>query len=270
MLSINRIISYIDYPRLKLSWSLNTDLSQIYAWIYRSYGTPDMTLITKLPIISSADFTDYSVPSQSHYSPVVYKIKFVDARAGLDPDYAGTEYEYVESDYVGFYTQLSNHDYRIYNEIVRKNRLRLNSNYEGVVTYLYKKKPYGTLCSKCGDATTKLSTDSTCTTCFGTGIEGGYYTPFTLSTANFIETSKIGRKKGPTGPLVPNTYNVEICPPPILDTSDVLYRPDSDETYYILSSSLYRYKQSMPTGQTLEVGLLQRDSVLYKLPKIIE
>jgi hypothetical protein len=46
--------------------------------------------------------------------------------------------------------------------------------------FLFRRKFYGTRCPDCVDEILATPTTSSCTTCFGTGIAGGYYTPVSM------------------------------------------------------------------------------------------
>lgn len=259
----------VRYPLIHLQFEVDTNLSSVHFYIYRSFGSEDFKLLTKLPLLNATSFTDYTIPTKQHYTPLLYKIKAIDARAGLDPDYTGTEFEYAIENYIDVYTKLNKYDYLLYNEINRKNELLLKSRYSGVTVYLYKAKTYGVICTECANRTIKRPTQSRCQTCYGTGYVGGYYLPFTQTMANFIEVSPRTRRKADTGPNVPLAFQVGINLPPILDYNDLIYRPDSDEFYGIKSCKTLKFKESLPIKQTLAVFTILKDDVVYTLPRDI-
>jgi hypothetical protein len=269
MLELKNINTVLDYPNVYISWEIESELSNIFIWIYRSYGSDDFELLTSLPLVNAFAFTDYSLPTKEHYNPVIYKIKAIDARAGVDPNYTGTDYDHFTSGYIDIYTRLNKYDYLRYNEMVRKNRLRLDARYGGVPVYLYKRKTFGPICSECGSDIVKQATKSNCTTCYGVGREGGYHLPFIIATAMFTESSQKTRRKADRGPVVPLTFNVDVGPPPLIDVNDVIFRPDADESYLVRAITIVRFKESLPINLICASTLLHRDDIVMQLPRVL-
>lgn len=61
-------------------------------------------------------------------------------------------------------------------EIERRRALVLDL-HSGQTFYAVKRRTYGTVCPICVDVTLQRTTQSECTTCYGTGYVNGYYTP---------------------------------------------------------------------------------------------
>ncbi len=61
-------------------------------------------------------------------------------------------------------------------EIERRRELVLRL-HSGQTFYLFKRRTYGTVCPICYDPTLQRTTQSDCTTCYGTGYVNGYYVP---------------------------------------------------------------------------------------------
>lgn len=70
---------------------------------------------------------------------------------------------------------------KIFREIVRRKKLNINHpRHSGRDFKVVKRRTWGTHCNVCWDDSLQRSTDSNCTTCFGTGWINGYYDPITV------------------------------------------------------------------------------------------
>jgi len=65
---------------------------------------------------------------------------------------------------------------RVFREIVRRKNINLlNPRFSGRDFKIFKRRSWGTHCNVCWDESLQRSTDSSCTTCYGTGWINGYY-----------------------------------------------------------------------------------------------
>ena len=72
---------------------------------------------------------------------------------------------------------MTRHDWLIYREILRRERLGLVK-YQGQQGCILRRKIYGEPCTVCLDESLGGVAKSNCSTCYGTGFTGGYETPF--------------------------------------------------------------------------------------------
>jgi len=69
---------------------------------------------------------------------------------------------------------MNGHHLAIYREMVRREALEIDR-YNGRIGLLFRRIVYGTACSICIDETLGETSSNECTSCFGTGLAGGYY-----------------------------------------------------------------------------------------------
>lgn len=151
---------YLDYRfRGKDPWQFD-----VY-WSYMPEG-PWVKLNTE-PILNNF----YIDPVRRRYGTFTYsyyKVVLTD----------GNGYTY-ESPVVSEAGILDRHSYKIAKEIVRK-ELFLARKFTGRDGLLFKRYTIGTRCSTCADYDTDQPTKAICSTCFGTGLTGGYAAPIPL------------------------------------------------------------------------------------------
>ena len=75
--------------------------------------------------------------------------------------------------------RMNGHHLAIYREMVRREALQLDR-YNGKIGLFFRRIVYGTPCSSCVDETLGETSSNECASCFGTGLDGGYYPPVAI------------------------------------------------------------------------------------------
>lgn len=151
-------------------------------------------------------------------------------------------------------------------EIQRREFLLL-SKFNGVKSYLFRKKYYGLRCHRCWNPTTEKVMDDHCTVCFGTSFEGGYFDPLPLyinfdPTPNEIMKVFVGR----TEPNMISSYTISL---PEITADDIIIRTGDWNVYQVLKIQTTEM-QANTIRQMMALTQLGKGDVENKLALRIE
>lgn len=133
---------------------------------------------------------------------------------------------------------------------------------------IFRLRSWAPNCPACtSNVTGQRIATSVCTTCYGTGKEGGYNPPvdswmaFTnavipIATTDRQDMGSSDKKKG----------QVRLPGYPLLTREDLIIHRETDNRYVVGVNHPALFKGMFPVNQTLEVSLLARSDVRYKLP----
>lgn len=119
--------------------------------------------------------------------------------------------------------RMERRNYLRYREMLRRLRLQLNKT-QCQQGWLLRRKIYGTRCPICCDETIGTPSSSRCSTCFGTGLVGGYYTPIEMQADwNAGSTPRVSNSTKDTeaGPAQVQKSRIHLFPIPEAKTKDV-------------------------------------------------
>jgi hypothetical protein len=154
-----------------------------------------------------------------------------------------------------------------YQELVRKETLRLSRQNVGNQGYLLKAMRAGTPCNFCTDNDTQEQTDANCPNCFGQRFSGGYYT----ASANFYyDRQPMGRYQHDDinrGIVDDSTVTkARVIAFPFLSSYDVVVDLTSDLRFYIHDvKSLYELR-SVPVVQEVTLKQIPFSNIIYTFP----
>lgn len=133
---------------------------------------------------------------------------------------------------------------------------------DGSAIAILKRKHYGELCLKCRDKTTHSVIRSSCKTCWGTGITGGYWNPV----ASFARRTPAGASSAVTPQQRSDTAGVTLWLPstPAVEPDDILVS-FRDQRRYVVSDAEQPEVQMEPTHQKVTVQEISSDSLLYEM-----
>jgi hypothetical protein len=145
-------------------------------------------------------------------------------------------------------------------EIVRRRNV-IFQHHSGTPTYVYIRKKTGTFCPVCFDQELMRTTISDCTTCYGTGYVGGYYTPIyvksQLSQQPVREMFQMfGGWQDQDGVLYMQAH-------PLLAPKDFVYV--NDRRWIVLNIGNYA-KSDNNIGQTAHVRQVERGDIINQVP----
>lgn len=175
----------------------------------------------------------------------------------------GTEWQYsVPAQAYGSWTRL---DYTRAREICRKEYLV--SSKVGKKGLLLKRREWGQPCRRCADVDTNEPADAQCTTCFGTGIEAGYYAAIPLPAqlegvdgGGVDTTKKLTEEIGWQQPIM---RKARIVAYPLIGSGDIWIDIDANERFLINQAKTAAEIKGIPLIQTLGLKLLPQTDVIY-------
>ena len=243
-----------------IQWELKSDFLQPgpYTFFIQSAmsATSDDTEWTSVTrVVDTCWAKDYTNYIRGKELSLFYRVVLVDGDRNIfysDPQRTGSQW--------------SKRDWRLAREIIRKENLVLEK-YTGIPGYLLKRKWFGTACPECTDTYgTGEPMDSTCTTCYGTGIAGGYYDPFdyTLSLEPEKRLTKINDQNGELMTVV--TKLGRGLAYPHIQYLDVWVDSQTDQRFYIHNIANVARLRNIQLVVTMELRLASADDVIYKIP----
>lgn len=146
-------------------------------------------------------------------------------------------------------------------EIQRRAYLLL-SRFNGVQSYVFKKRYYGLRCPECWNYKANTTTKDRCHTCLGTGFDKGYFDAKPLfinygTTPNDVEKSY-------SGLLQPNQIDAWTISFPEIRADDIIVRT-GDWAMYIVDRVQNTELQTNPVRQSLLLNQLSRADIEYEL-----
>ncbi len=156
-------------------------------------------------------------------------------------------------------------DWLIARELVRKEYLYLMKGSNGERGCLLKRRIWGPVCPSCTDNDTAAVAAPRCTTCWGTGITGGYHAPveFWLAATPRNQKVAIDTSRGTVGDTVVRGRGVAY-PYPL--TGDLWVSADRDRRWRIGGVNEAAAVRGVPIAVEMELALLPASSLLYDLP----
>lgn len=165
------------------------------------------------------------------------------------------------------YGSLKYRDWLNVREIVRKEQLHQRE-FVGADGFLLKAKRYGTRCT-CKNPTTGERGNSSCVTCYGVGIVGGYHAPVattfaTLDPEKTLEHVQYNENLGTTRPTT--VAGRVIATLPLVHEDVWISASGSGECYYVWSVTEAATVQSVPVVYIVELRLAARSDIIYTFP----
>jgi len=135
--------------------------------------------------------------------------------------------------------------------------------FNGVDARIAKRRHFGTRCPTCADTLTSQSLIYNCTTCYGTGWTGGFFTP--LST--FVKISPAATREDVTelGNTSQRSTTLQTISYPKLEPGDLVIEVDMNRRWlvtHVAPTEVHR----IVTKQTASINELARGSIEYCLP----
>lgn len=160
---------------------------------------------------------------------------------------------------------MSRRDYLRYREILRRHRLFFDKT-PCNPGFLVRRKIYGTKCNVCLDEILASPVSSECVTCYGTGIIGGYFTPFQMTadwSAGVVPRVSNTSKESP-GPQQVQRTTIKLFGYPDAKSEDLWFDFGTRFFYMVETVTPEQWSGSVIT-QTLSISKLPSHHQVYKL-----
>lgn len=255
-------VDYLSRGGARLSWELSPRFfgPTPYTFQLQVGGSDDPAADDWVdvgdPLVDGYALVDDTRRSYGKTRTPGYRVKLTDA--------AGTQYL---SDPASTFGDLDWRDWRLANEIVRKEQLR----HRWQVSppgFLYKRRRAGALCTRCLSAGTQTATDSECPVCLGTARVGGYFPPLAVTFADVSpEQSKERRSPGGLGMEQPAVITGRFVGWPLPAAQDVWVHRTADLRYALGGLTVKAQLRGYPLVVDVEMRRLPPEDVAYTLPR---
>lgn len=146
-------------------------------------------------------------------------------------------------------------------KILRDESVALKFN--GIEFAVLKRKHWGLRCKACFDLLTKKVTNSKCPVCYGTGFDGGYFSPVRIK--GRIGVSNVQTQMTPQGNADLNKRRLITLDYPVIDVYDILVDIRQNRRYLVEAAHGTELKTSV-VHQDITLSEVARDSVEYRIP----
>jgi len=134
--------------------------------------------------------------------------------------------------------------------------------FNGIQIAVLKRKHWGVRCPVCFDLLTKKVTKSKCSSCYGTGFTGGYFSPVRIR--GRFGVNNVQTQITPQGVADVNKKRVVILDYPVVDVYDVLIDVAQNKRYLVDLASGTELRTHV-IHQELTVSEIARDSIEYQI-----
>ena len=261
MLSLKSLqVTTYDANKLTVSWVFNTTsetLTDYVIDVYRSeapgsIGVSDYYHVASGISASTDSYDDTTVSGLFHPNRTwFYKIKVTNTNTQDSSILFDKTPAFIKSYTVDKYTL----------EIIRRKK-QVQDNFAGRPIYIMRRRTYGTRCPVCWDDTLfrrKLDDD---TTCFGTGLVGGYFTPVAANAV--LASAPKYNQITMFGEWFPSDIMMNIVGVPPLKSSDVII--DDAAKRWMVKAVRTVDKGGVNIEQMCQLSVIDPSDILYTIP----
>jgi len=157
---------------------------------------------------------------------------------------------------------LPSHLLKIYREILRKERLRINPKMGGTSGTLFQRRTFGTKCTEAVDKNTGQVIDYNNDDCFGTEYIGGYFAgidyPMLYDSAESYsaEITQMGTQE-------PHTVSARAIVYPFPSSKDVWYEYSTGRAFYISKVVVTSKFSAKPLSLKIEMNMAAPTDIIY-------
>lgn len=256
-LTVENHFNVITQQRVLVAWAMNEAFDEAGPYQFtlqrgRAVNDPEWESVSQT--VDQPWLYDNHPVFAQHDVSTYYRVILVDGN--------GVSYE---SQPVSAYTDWGHHDWLLAREIIRKETLLLRKK-TGTPGFLVKRRQWGEPCPKCVDPNTGMTTDSHCQTCYGTGIEGGYYPAIDYPVA-MNPTQRLKRLSGDAGLVTAIMETVRGLAWPSPEHNDVWVQHGSNRRFRI-SDDIQAIARHRGTDLVLNLHLeeLPQSNIIYDFP----
>lgn len=249
--------SVLTTQRTTVSWAMEPSFVEPGPWTFtlQRGHSPTETAWEDIAVVVDQPWVYDNRPTVNTIgTPTYYRIKLVDGN-----DVVHYSQVQVTTAYWGRY------DWSLAKEIIRKETLVLRRK-AGVNGWLLKRRYFGERCPVCTNAVTGQVQNSTCTTCYGTGVVGGYYPAFEYW-VTMNATQRMRRLTPEQGLMSATIESVRALAYPVVDGNDVWVNGQTNARYFI-SQDIKAVARHRGIDLILDVVITEApsDHVIYQFP----
>jgi hypothetical protein len=255
---INTYIDTFSVDQLNIHWEVqNTGevISDYHLDLYRAETSADISEFEYIasgidPSLGLYEDNNLQKMGYSLNRKIYYYIKVIHNTTGVNKNF-------------GPYTMQTVPDYAALEIIRRKNVLLNNKRYSARTFKILKRRTWGDYCSRCFDPITQRVQDANCQTCYGTGIEGGYFQPMEIR--GFRSQKSFRQLLNLFGKFEDNEVSFVLQGYPILTINDVLV-DELNDRYKILDPVRHTEKGLYILEQQIRAEIINKTNIIYKVP----
>ncbi len=259
MLTLQNVyIDTLDVDSMTIHWeiqSTNENINLYHIDFYRAEAPGD---IAEFDLVASGIdavdgyYVDTTINKMSYSinRKIYYYLKVIETSSGVNKDF-------------GPYVMSTSPDY-VALEIIRRKNIVLNNSRYGARTFnILKKRTWGNYCPTCFDPITQRIQDPMCLTCYGTGIDGGYFNPIEIK--GFRSDKSYKFLLNLFGTFEESDVSFVLQGRPILNVNDVIV-DELNNRYKILSPVRHTEKGMYIIEQQIRVMVISPSDIIYKVP----
>lgn len=256
-ISIDTHFSVITTQRVTVSWAMEPSFVEPGPWTFtlqRGYAPTETAWEDIATVVDQPWVYDNRPTVNTVDTPVYYRIKLVDGN--------GTVYYSQVQETAAYWTR---YDWSLAKEIIRKETLLLRRK-TGTKGWLLKRRFFGERCPVCTNPVTGQTDQSACTTCYGTGVTGGYYPAFDYWVT--MNATKLMRKLTNEQGLVSATVeSVRALAYPVVSGNDVWVHGHTNQRFFITAEveTVARHR-GIDLIVNLTLNEAPSDHVIYQFP----
>lgn len=166
----------------------------------------------------------------------------------------------------GCFGQLHRYEWKLVQEILRKEMLRHNN--VSIPCVLLKKRTSGEICPHCTDGVIGGSHNSECTYCYGTGYLGGYYTPLQFQLIEIYPTQLMEKHEADnvtTLNMSIDRYEARAMGIPEICVDDIIVDLSTSQRFRVNGSQSISQLRRVPIARKLDLTLLPYSDPVYKV-----
>ena len=134
--------------------------------------------------------------------------------------------------------------------------------FNAVPLVVLKRRHWGLRCRECFDQLTKRVTKSKCESCYGTGFEGGYFSP--VKVRGRLGVENIQTQISQHGKVDTNNKQLTMLDYPILEEADLVIELRQNNRYLVRNITQTEL-QTVSVHQRAVLSELERDSIEYRI-----
>jgi hypothetical protein len=256
-LSVENHFNVITQQRVLVSWAMNEAFAEPGPYqftLQRGRAVNDTAWENISQTVDQPWLYDNHPVFAQHDQSTFYRIILVDGN--------GVSYE---SQAVSAYMDWSHYDWRLAREIIRKETM-LQKKRAGTAGWLLKRRQWGDPCPDCTDPNTGMTTNAHCETCFGTGVEGGYY-PALEYAVTMDPSQRLRRLTNEQGLITAVMETVRALAWPAPEGNDVWVQKGSNKRYRIVDdiTAIARHR-GIDLVLNLHLEEVPQSSIVYQVP----